>query len=131
MRCLLVDDSTDFMAAARHLLVSDGVDVVGTASTTRDALRLVTEVRPDVVLVDINLGDESGFGLARTMEQSTPAPHPRVILVSTHAEDDYAELIETSPAIGFLSKSSLSGRAVRELLASDRSDRHARGSTPG
>jgi DNA-binding NarL/FixJ family response regulator len=131
MRCLLVDDSTDFMAAARHLLVSDGVDVVGTASTTRDALRLVTEVRPDVVLVDINLGDESGFGLARTIEQSTPTPHPRVILVSTHAEDDYAELIETSPAIGFLSKSSLSGRAVRELLASDRSDRHARGSTPG
>ena len=116
MRCFLVDDSPDFLDAARYLLASDNVSVVGTASTSDEALELVAELRPDVVLVDINLGSESGFGLARALAEANSPVRTPVVLISTHAEDDYAELIEASPAIGFLSKSSMSGAAIRALL---------------
>jgi DNA-binding NarL/FixJ family response regulator len=116
MRCLLVDDSPDFLDAASGLLASEGVRVVGTADTSKEAVELVAELRPDVVMVDINLGSESGFGLARAVDEATAPAHTPVILISTHAEDDYAELIEASPAIGFLSKSSMSGAAIRALL---------------
>lgn len=116
VRCLMVDDNLGVLDAARRLLTSEGIDVAGTATTSAAALRLVAELRPDVVLVDINLGSESGFELARALDQAT-APEPTaVILISTHAEDDYGELIEESPAIGFLSKSSLSGAAIRDRL---------------
>ena len=116
MRCFLVDDSQDFLHAARYLLANHDIEVVGAASAPRDALERVTELQPDVVLVDINLGVESGFALARTLAEATASARTPVILLSTHAEDDYAELIEASPAIGFLSKSSLSGAGIRALL---------------
>jgi DNA-binding NarL/FixJ family response regulator len=116
MRCFLVDDSQDFLDAARRLLASEHFDVVGTASTSKDALERVAGLRPDVVLVDINLGTESGFALARALDTATGSARTPVILISTHAEDDYVELIEASPAIGFLSKSSMSGAGIRALL---------------
>jgi len=116
MRCFLVDDGQEFLDVARCLLASQDIEVVGTASTSKDALELVAELQPDVVLVDINLGTESGFGLARALGGQTGSTGTPVILISTHAEDDYAELIEASPAIGFLSKSSLSGAGIRALL---------------
>jgi len=116
MRCFLVDDSLEFLDAARSLLASEGVDVVGTASTSKEALEHVAELRPDVVLVDINLGTESGFGLSQALSEAPASGRTPVILISTHAEDDYVELIEASPAVGFLSKSSLSGAGIRALL---------------
>ena len=120
MRCLIVDDSPRFLDAARGLLERQGVTVVGVASTSAEALQRTTELRPDVTLVDIDLGSESGLELARRLSgQAGPAPPP-VILISTHAEQDYAELIAASPAIGFLSKTALSADAIRELLAGHR-----------
>ena len=116
MRCFIVDDSQDFLDAAGRLLASEDFDVVGTASTAKDALQLVAELRPDVILVDVNLGTESGFALARALSQAPGSARVPVILTSTHAEDDYVELIEASPAIGFLSKSSMSGAGIRALL---------------
>ena len=116
MRCFLVDDSQDFLDAARSVLESEDVDVVGTASTTADALGRVAELSPDVVLVDINLGTESGFALARALHEAPESARTPVILISTHAEDDYEELIEASPAIGFLSKSAVSVAGIRALL---------------
>ena len=116
MRCFLVDDSQEFLDAARALLAGEGFDVVGTASTSKEALELVAELGPDVVLVDINLGTESGFALARALSETPASARAPVILISTHAEDDYAELIEASPAVGFLSKSSVSGAGIRALL---------------
>jgi CheY-like chemotaxis protein len=116
MRCLIVDDSADFVDAARGLLECEGITVIGVASTSADALRLFEESRPDVTLVDINLGGESGFELAEQLHQAaaqTPSP---VILISTHAAQDFAEMIETSPAVGFVSKSALTGSAIRELV---------------
>ena len=119
LRCLLIDDSPRFLEAARGLLERQGVTVVGVASTSAEALRRASELRPDVTLVDIDLGGESGLELARRLH-GQPGPAP-VILISTHAEQDYAELIAASPAIGFLSKTALSADAIRGLLA-DRND---------
>jgi CheY-like chemotaxis protein len=117
LRCLIVDDSPRFLAAARGLLERQGVTVVGVASSSAEALDRAEQLRPDVTLLDIDLGGESGLELARRLHrQAGPAPIP-VILISTHAEQDYAELIEASPAVGFLSKTALSADAIRDLLA--------------
>jgi DNA-binding NarL/FixJ family response regulator len=117
LRCLIVDDNTRFLDAARSSLERQRIEVVGTATTTVEALRLAEELHPDVVLVDISLGDESGFELTRRLVEDLPRLRAQVVLISTRSEDDYADLIATSPAVAFLSKSQLSGGALRELLA--------------
>jgi DNA-binding NarL/FixJ family response regulator len=116
LRCLLVDDSPGFLQAARRLLERQGVAVVGMASTAAEALQEAARLRPDVTLVDIQLGTESGFELARLLARGAPSLAPPVILISTHAEQDYAELIAVSPAVGFLAKPTLSAAAIRDLL---------------
>ena len=116
LRCLLVDDSPQFLAAARALLEREGVAVVGVASTGAEALRRVTELRPDVTLVDIDLGGQSGFDVVRLLNRDADVAAAQLILISTHAEDDYAELIAASPAAGFLPKTALSAAAIRDLL---------------
>ena len=119
LRCVIVDDSPRFLDAARGLLERQGIHVVGVASTSAEALQRTGELRPDVTLLDIDLGSESGLELARRLHARpapVPAPAP-VILISTHAEQDYAELIAASPAVGFLPKTALSGDAIRTLLA--------------
>jgi DNA-binding NarL/FixJ family response regulator len=114
VRCLIVDDSAAFVDAARGLLECQGVTVVGAASTSAEALQLVAKLRPDVTLVDINLGADSGFELTEQIHQDArPAP---VILISTHAEQDFADMIAASPALGFLCKSALSNGAIHDLL---------------
>ena len=116
LRCLIVDDSSQFLAAARGLLEREGLTVVGVASTGAEALRRVAELRPDVTLVDIDLGDQSGFDVVRLLNRDADVAAARMILISTHAEDDYAELIAASPAAGFLPKTALSAGAIRDLL---------------
>jgi DNA-binding NarL/FixJ family response regulator len=111
--CLIVDDSPSFRAIASSLLERHGIDVVGTASSAAEALQRAAELRPDVVLVDIDLGGESGFELTRDL---TRAGHASVILISTHAEADFTDLIDASPALGFIPKAEFSARAVRDLL---------------
>ena len=120
LRCLIVDDSPRFLDAARGLLERQGITIVGVASNTAEALARTQELRPDVTLLDIDLGSESGLELARRLHgqtgQAGQASTP-VIHISTHAEQDYAELIAASPAIGFLPKTTLSADAIRDLLA--------------
>jgi CheY-like chemotaxis protein len=111
--CLIVDDSVEFLRAARSLLEREGLAVVGVAASCSDALERIGELRPDIVLVDIDLGGESGFEVARRIAKAAP---PNVILISTHAEDDFAELIAESPAAGFISKSELSASAIHSLV---------------
>jgi DNA-binding NarL/FixJ family response regulator len=116
LSCVIVDDSPGFVAAARSLLERQGLTIVGAASNCAEGLRLAAELRPDVILVDVDLSGESGFELARRLDQmhdSTPAP---VILISTHSEEDYADLIGDSPALGFLSKTVISATTIRQLL---------------
>jgi DNA-binding NarL/FixJ family response regulator len=116
LRSLLVDDNSRFLAAARELLEREGIDVVGVASTIDDATRLAVALRPDVCLVDIDLGDESGFDLARRLaEPGDQSPH--VVLISAYPERDFADMIEDSPAIGFLPKPEISAARIRALVA--------------
>lgn len=115
VRCLIVDDNRAFLEASRTLLEREGLVVAGFASTSAAALRVVETLRPDVVLVDVSLGEESGFELARRLAVGD-AHGAAVILISTHSEADLADLVAASPADGFLSKSELSGDAIRGFV---------------
>jgi CheY-like chemotaxis protein len=115
-RSLLVDDNSRFLSAARELLEREGLEVVGVASTIAEATRLVGALDPDVCLVDIDLGSESGFELARQI--ATGENHsPHVILISAYPGRDFTDMIAESPAIGFLSKPELSAARVRAIVA--------------
>ena len=117
MRCLIVDDSADFVDAARGLLECEGLSVVGVASTGAEALSVCSrKYGPTSRWSTSTSAGESGFELAEQLHRvgwSTPSP---VILISTHAAQDFADMIETSPAAGFLSKSALTGAAIRDLV---------------
>ena len=113
---LIVDDNRAFLDAARTLLEREGLSVVGVASTIDEALRQADQLRPDVALVDISLAEESGFELARRLGEHRRDGGPPVILISTHAEADFADLIADSPAAGFLPKAQLSAEAIRGIL---------------
>jgi CheY-like chemotaxis protein len=115
MRCLLVDDNEAFIETARRVLDRDGVRVTGTASNVAEALLRASELQPDVVLVDIILGDENGFDLARRLAE-IPARNLAIIMISSGTEDDYADLVAESPAVGFLPKDELSADGIRQLL---------------
>jgi CheY-like chemotaxis protein len=110
---VIVDDSDEFLAAARAMLEREGVTVLGVASTSAEALRQVDALRPDVVLVDIVLGAESGLELVARIGSRGPL----TVLISTHAQADFAELVAASPAVGFVAKAELSGDAIRAVLA--------------
>jgi chemotaxis response regulator CheB len=116
MRCLIVDDSADFRDAASAMLERAGINVVAKASNSAEALRCYEDLHPDVVLVDVDLGSEDGFELAEQLDRVSTASALAVIMVSTYAESDLAEMIDTSPAVGFLQKFSLSPDAIRNLL---------------
>jgi CheY-like chemotaxis protein len=120
IRCLLVDDSDAFLKAAVILLQREGIAVAGVASNSAEALRRARALRPDVILVDIGLGDESGFDLAWLLAQDAQIRNAEVILISARAETDYGELIAESPAVGFLVKSELSAQAIERVLGRTR-----------
>jgi DNA-binding NarL/FixJ family response regulator len=124
LRCLLVDDNASFREEMRGLLAEQGLDVVGGAGSGAEAFRLIAELEPDVALIDIDLGEESGLELARRLrDRPGQAAVPQVILISTHDEAEYADLIEVSPAIGFLAKIDLSAATIRQMLAAIDGDR--------
>ena len=80
LRCLIVDDTLSFCEAARDLLEGQGVTVVGCASSASEAVRSVQELRPEVALIDIDLGADSGFDLARRLAEDVDAAAPTVIV---------------------------------------------------
>ena len=114
VRCIIVDDSEEFLASASRLLGSQGMEVLAVASTGDHALHLVGELGPDVALVDIELGEEDGIELSR--ELASRLPTTRVVLISSYARDDVGELIAGSPAAGFLPKTDLGSAAIARLL---------------
>jgi DNA-binding NarL/FixJ family response regulator len=118
LRVLIVDDSRHFLQAARAALQQDGITVVGVASTSAEALKLAPDLEPDLILVDVDLGDESGLDLARQLAVQDVAP---VILISAYPASELAELIAGSPVLGFVSKSDLSAGAISQLLDQQRS----------
>ena len=116
LRCLIVDDNPGFLETARKILEDGGITVIGAVSTSTEAVSQATVAEPDVALVDVILGAESGFDLARRLATQPAAGRTQVIIISTHAAEDFADLIEVSPAIGFLPKWELSAAAVLALL---------------
>ena len=116
LRCLIVDDNSDFLETAGQLLQRGGLDVVGSATTGTQALASAAELRPDVILLDVYLGGESGFTVARDLAKVGGAAGPAIILISTYAERDLVDQIDASPAVAFLSKDELSVTSVRSAL---------------
>jgi DNA-binding NarL/FixJ family response regulator len=114
VRCLIVDDNKDFLTSATKLLGSQGVEIVGSASSNAEALRLARTLEPDLALVDIELGDEDGIELSQ--ELAVRAPSTRVVLISAYDRDDLVDLLSNSPAIGFLPKHALGAPAIERLL---------------
>lgn len=94
--------------------------MVGAAYTSAEAVELVANLRPDVVLIDVMLGDESGLDLARLLARRGRGDVPTVILISACPRVDVEELMATSPASGFLPKSDLSADAIRRIVGDGR-----------
>jgi DNA-binding NarL/FixJ family response regulator len=121
LTCLIVDDSPPFFEAAQQLLADDGVVVVGFAATSDEAVNETLALAPDVALVDIELGTESGFDVAQRLA-GLPDGGPPVVLISAESGSELAELVDASGALGFVSKTDLSGDAIRRLLARTESE---------
>jgi DNA-binding NarL/FixJ family response regulator len=117
LRCVIVDDDEAFLNVAQALLEQNGVVVAGTAGSSAEAVQRVRALRPDVVLIDIRLGQESGFDTARQLAGTGHSA--TLVMISTHAGADYADLIAESPAAGFVPKAELSAAAIRRILGAD------------
>jgi CheY-like chemotaxis protein len=116
LRCLIVDDNPGFLQTASALLEQEGVQVVAIASTCEEASQFVADLRPDVTLIDIDLGGESGFDLARRLVDDPHAEPGHLILISAYSEDEFLDMIAASPAIGFVKKPALSAKAIDRLV---------------
>jgi len=114
LRVLLVDDHAAFRAAATALLERDGIAVLAAVADGETGIAEAARLRPDVVLVDVQLRDIDGFDVAAAVAREGGAP---VILMSSRDRSTYADRIASSPARGFIAKQSLSGHALRLLLA--------------
>jgi DNA-binding NarL/FixJ family response regulator len=113
---LIVDDNPSFLEAASALLEREGMTVAGVASTVDEGLGQAASLHPDVVLVDVYLGPESGLVLARRLAEAQQTASAAVVMISTCGEDDVAELIAGSPVAGFIPKAQLSACEIRRLV---------------
>ncbi len=111
---LIVDDHAGFRRIARMLLEQAGFEVIGETATSAAATSAVRALHPDVMLLDVQLPDISGFETAKAL-QAEERP-PRIVLISSRTAADYAGAIEGSPALGFITKSELTGPRLTALL---------------
>ena len=111
---LIVDDHPSFRASARMLLEAEGFDVIGEAEDGQSALRAVQELRPDVVLLDVQLPDIDGIEVAARLSQNGSGP--AIVLTSSRDLADLGLVRERSPVRGFIPKAELSGAALEALL---------------
>jgi CheY-like chemotaxis protein len=130
LRLLIVDDNPGFLCAARALLEQEGIWVVGVAFSGAEAVQRAAELRPDVTLLDIELGDDSGFSVARQLVDDPLLQPGQIILISAYSEVEFLDLIEESPAVGFLRKPALSANAIWKLLSAADERRRRPGKTP-
>jgi len=112
---LIVDDHPSFRATARAVLETEGFDVVGEAKDGREAVELAARLHPEVVLLDVQLPDATGFEVAAELALLNGSA-PQVVLVSSRDASDYGDLIPACGARGFVPKGELSGAAVQALL---------------
>jgi DNA-binding NarL/FixJ family response regulator len=112
---LIVDDHAAFRQATAALLEAEGFRVVGEAANGEEAIRAVAQLRPDVVLLDIQLPQLDGLEVAERLA-ARPDP-PAIVLISSRSATAYGRRLQRSPAKGFISKQALSGQAIAALLA--------------
>jgi DNA-binding NarL/FixJ family response regulator len=111
---LIVDDHPSFRTTAHALLEAEGFDVVGEAEDGESALEAVRRLRPDIVLLDVQLPGIDGFEVAELLTANGNSPS--VVLTSSRDASDFGALVERSGARGFLPKAELSGAALSALL---------------
>jgi DNA-binding NarL/FixJ family response regulator len=111
---LIVDDHAAFRASARALLQAEGFDVVGDASDGASALQAVLRLRPEIVLLDIQLPDLDGLAVAEQLAAVSNAP--AIVLISSRDAAVYGPRIRSAPACGFIPKSALSGETLAALV---------------
>ena len=111
---LIVDDHADFRISARELLEADGLDVVGEAASGSEAISEVERLKPQIVLLDIQLPGEDGFSVAEQLA-AAPSP-PAVVLISSREAEAYGQRIAQAAARGFIPKRALSGEAITGLV---------------
>lgn len=116
LRCLIVDDSPRFGVEVSGLLEHQGMSVVGVAPSGDEAVRLAEALRPDLALVDISLGEESGFDVAKRLVEGANAEPPAIIFVSAYGEREFSSRLAASPARGFIAKTEVSAERIRQLL---------------
>jgi DNA-binding NarL/FixJ family response regulator len=111
---LIVDDHDGFRAGARELLEADGFQILGEAADGESAVEAARRLRPDVVLLDIQLPGLDGFTVAERLAAGTDPPV--VVLISSRGEQAYRRRLASSPARGFISKGEFSGECLASLL---------------
>lgn len=115
---VIIDDNDLFLSAVSKLLAGEGMAIVGVATTADAGVELVASKRPDLVLVDVQLGADDGFDVARRI--AALPDRPPVVMTSSRAEADLGDLAEGSHAIGFVTKSCLSAGALDECYRRSR-----------
>jgi DNA-binding NarL/FixJ family response regulator len=112
---LIVDDHAGFRAGARALLEADGFDVLGEAADGESAVEQVRRLRPQVVLLDVQLPGMDGFAVAERLAAEPSAP--AVVLISSRGQGAYRRRLQATPARGFITKAEFSGECLSSLLA--------------
>lgn len=115
MTLMIVDDHRSFRNAARRVLESAGFEVVGEAVDGESALEAISRLRPDVVLLDVQLPGIDGFEVAARLTANGDAP--AIVMTSSREGSDFGPLVERSGARGFIHKADLSGPAISAVLA--------------
>lgn len=113
-RVLIVDDHPGFRAVVRRLLECEGHTVVGEAADGRSAVAACRELRPDWVLLDVQLPDSDGFTVAEALAGEPGAP--AVVLTSSRDRSDYGPALARACACGFVPKAELSGPGLAGML---------------
>jgi DNA-binding NarL/FixJ family response regulator len=113
-RLLIVDDHAVFRQSARRMLEADGYEVVGEAADGASGIAAAHALKPEVVLLDVQLPDIDGFDVASRLTGEDA--HPVVVLTSSRDGADFGPLVSGSGARGFVPKSELSGERLAQII---------------
>ena len=112
---VIIDDHAGFRAQAAELLRTSGYEVVGSCPDGRSAVAAISALRPDVVLLDVQLPDTDGFALISQLDAVSEGA--TIVLISTREAADYGGRVARSGAAGFISKAELSAQSLANVVA--------------